>query len=72
MINVNSNYKKALKVIESCTNIPQLENARNYANLFVKNHSEVVGSKLEVDSTVWYLYENLLTVVREKETKLSV
>ena len=71
-----SNYKKALKVIESCENHIQLKGAKNYINNFFKFHSTEVSSNtvpiFSVDDIVHKMYQRLLIKHAEKSVLLEV
>lgn len=42
---IRTHYRKALKVIDSCITLEQIEVARNYSNLFFKKFSTPVVAK---------------------------
>jgi len=68
--------KRVKKVIESCTNYEQMNNARNYLNLFFQRFS--TPSKLskgvttfEADQSTVKLYNNLFNIWEKKIVELN-
>ena len=75
--NVMKAYKKAIKVIDSCENLNQLEGASNYANNFLQYFSKhtndyISGNGIyEVDSLVETAYQRLRSQLQQKKGVLS-
>lgn len=71
---IDISYLKGKKVISSCTNLWQLEGARNYTNNFfitfgkLENYSPLVVS---APRKVTQLYEQLVSKLERKEKQLS-
>lgn len=71
------NYKRALKVIDSCETLVHLRGARNYVNNFFKYYSSQTGEKVgpfsivEVDKVVATTYSRLLTALEIKEKSIK-
>jgi hypothetical protein len=71
---LNLSYLKGKKVISSCTNLWQLEGARNYVNNFflafgkLENYSPLVFS---APKEVTQLYDQLMSKLERKEKQLS-
>ena len=69
-------YKKALRVIDSCTNPIQLKGARNYVNNFFKVYSEPVNQKLapfslvRADDALVEVYNRLMKKLTLKEINM--
>lgn len=71
-----SAYKKALKVIDSCSNSYHLEGARNYVNIFFrvnsieKLHLKIGFRTYITDDFVGEMYNRLLKKLHLKELDL--
>ena len=69
-------YKKALRVIDSCENLVQLKGAKNYINNFFKYHSTEIRSNtvaiVSVDDMIHKMYSRLLLKHAEKSVLLEV
>lgn len=68
--------KKAKRIIESCVNEIQLDNARNYVNLFFERFAFPVkdtelGTVYEADHSTVKLYNNLINILEKKEKKFT-
>jgi len=76
-MNIFTPYKKALKVIDSCTNPYHLEGARKYINLFflsntTKEHPTKFGIKVyDVDDLIAKMYNRLLVSLLDKEQQVN-
>lgn len=75
MISINTSYKKALKVIDSCENEYHIKAARNYCNNFFKVYATEAeishGTQLfSVDSLYASAYERLLRKLHTKSLNL--
>ena len=71
---LNLSYLKGKKVISSCTNLWQLEGARNYVNNFFKTFGELEKySPLVISAPrkVTQLYDQLMSKLERKEKQLS-
>lgn len=67
-----ASYKKSLAVVESCTNILQLESAKKYVNNFFKFHTTpsyhlLLNNVVEADDVVVKMYNKLFEKIKEKE-----
>ena len=73
-----TSYKKALKVIDSCTNIHHIGGARNYINNFFRvNSLEKIHSKIGfrtyvTDEYIGEMYNRLTKKLHLKELDLTV
>lgn len=71
-------YRKALKTIDTCTNMYHVEGARRYINLFFKVYSDPSNSKYgpfdvrEADSFLVKMYERLYQILDEKQTEIEL
>ena len=69
-------FKKALRVIDSCENHIQLKGAKKYVNNFFKYHSAEVRSNtvniFSVDEMIHKMYQRLLIKHAEKSVLLEV
>lgn len=69
-------FKKALRVINSCENHIQLKGAKKYINNFFSYHSSEVSSNtvdiFSVDEMVHRMYQRLLIKHAEKSVLLEV
>jgi len=78
MINAFASYKKALRVIDSCTNEYHLQGARNYVNNFFASESLFVGvnkynlREYITDDIIAEMYNRLLTKLTEKEASYEI
>ena len=69
-------YRKALKVIDSCTNPIQLKGARNYVNNFFKVYSYSTDQKLgpfslvKADDALVEVYNRLMKKLTLKEINM--
>jgi len=78
MINAFASYKKALRVIDSCTNEYHLQGARNYVNNFFASESLFVGvnkynlREYITDEIIAEMYNRLLTKLTEKEASYEI
>jgi len=72
-----SNYKKALRVIESCTSIDHINPSKQYINNFFKLHTtpsrKMYGPFKTVNADVFVgnMYSRLLEKLEEKEKSLK-
>lgn len=68
-------YRKACKVIESCTNVIQLEAAKKYINLFFKSYASELPRWSYIEYAVYEnvakMYQKLLYKHNMKYRKLS-
>lgn len=77
MINSISQYKKACRVIDSCTNLLHLDAARTYTNLFFKLNSKrsyktkYGFTEYITDSMIGDMYERLKEKLFKKEFELK-
>jgi len=78
MINAFASYKKALRVIDSCTNEYHLQGARNYVNNFFASESLFVGvnkynlREYITDDIIADMYNRLLTKLTDKEASYEI
>ena len=78
MINAFASYKKALRVIDSCTNEYHLQGARNYVNNFFASESLFVGvnkynlREYITDYIIAEMYNRLLTKLTDKEASYEI
>jgi len=78
MINAFASYKKALRVIDSCTNEYHLQGARNYVNNFFASESLFVGvnkynlREYITDDIIAEMYNRLLTKLTDKEASYEI
>lgn len=78
MINAFASYRKALRVIDSCTNEYHLKGARNYVNNFFASESLFVGvnkyrlREYVTDTLVAEMYNRLLVKLTEKEASYEL
>jgi len=78
MINAFASYKKALRVIDSCTNEYHLQGARNYINNFFASESLFVGvnkynlREYITDDIIAEMYNRLLTKLTDKEASYEI
>lgn len=75
MVSIQTSYKKALKVIDSCKNEYHIEGAKKYCNNFFKVHAKEAeisyGTQLfSVDSVYASAYERLLRKLHTKSKTL--
>jgi hypothetical protein len=76
-MNTFASYKKALRVIDSCTNILHLAGARTYVNLFFSSNSEksypnkYTFTTYVTDDFIAKMYNRLLVKLLEKERDLN-
>ena len=74
---IRSSYKKAIKIIDSCTNQDHIEASRRYVNLFFKTHTtfdEKVSGILEVRLAQEFIakaYYKLYKMLDKKEKSLK-
>ena len=77
-MNTFASYKKALRVIDSCTNLIHLTGARTYVNLFfTSNSKKSYPNKYSfttyiTDDLIAKMYSRLLVRLFEKESDLNV
>ena len=74
---IRSSYKKAIKIIDSCTNQDHIEASRRYVNLFFKTHttfeekySGIMEIRLAEESTA-KAYQKLYRKLDMKEKSLK-
>ena len=76
-MNTFASYKKAIKVIDSCTHFMHIEGARNYVNLFFSSNSKKqrpnkYGITIYVtDKMISKMYRRLNIRLAEKEVTLE-
>lgn len=77
-MNTFASYKKALKVIDSCSDPIHLKGARTYINLFFSSNSKKTtrnkyGFRIYVtDDIIAEMYNRLLVKLLDKERALDV
>jgi len=75
--NILGNYKKAMRVIDSCENMDHITAAKKYTNLFLEIESSYVGynkygmRELTSDELVSEMYRRLRRKLLIKELDLS-
>ena len=76
IVPTTAEFKKALRVINSCENHIQLKGAKKYINNFFKYHSAEVSSNtvnvFSVDEVIHKMYQRLLIKHAEKSVLLEV
>lgn len=75
--NILGNYKKAMRVIDSCENMDHITAAKKYTNLFLETESSYVGynkygmREVTSDDLVSEMYKRLRTRLMIKELDLN-
>lgn len=76
IVPTTAEYKKALRVIDSCENHIHLKGAKRYINNFFKYHSSEVSSNtvniFSIDEMIHRMYQRLLIKHAEKSVLLEV
>jgi len=75
---IRTSYRKALKVIDTCTNLDHIEGARRYINSFFKTYSDLSNFRFgpfqtyEADNLLVSMYTRLYQKLDEKQVQLEI
>ena len=78
MVYIRTAYRKALKVVDTSTNLDHIEGARRYINNFFKTYSERSNFKYgpfetyEADNLLVRMYTRLYEKLDEKQVELEI
>ena len=75
---IRTSYRKALKVIDTCTTLDHIEGARRYINNFFKTYSELSNFRFgpfetyEANTLLVRMYTRLYEKLDEKQVEVEI